>query len=212
MRLPRLWPWGPRPERAGKGGEAPERREPARPRAVPAEPRRLDVHPLGRVDPAQVREVARELERRLRLRVAVAEPVPLLPEWWDGRRRQHDSNAVVDWLVDRHEQSGRDPDSEWTLALTAEDLFAEDRAFVFGEATLGGCCALVGLARLEGALERAVREAVHELAHVAGMEHCDLPDCLMSPAEDVADIDRRGGEFCPGCSEAARRLGILGGA
>lgn len=156
--------------------------------------------------------MAGELERRLRLRPTVAERVPPLPGWWDADRRQHDSNAVVDWLVDRHEEVGRDPEAEWTLAITAEDLFAEERAFVFGEATLGGCCALVSLARLEGDMERAVREAVHELGHVAGLEHCDLPGCLMSPAVEVADIDRRGGVFCPRCADAARRLGILRGA
>lgn len=212
MRLPRLWPWRRPPEGAGGGGEEASRREEFPRRAVPDEPRRLEVHPVGDLDPGVVRRVAAELERRLRLRATVAERLTPLPGWWDAERRQHDSNAVVDWLVDRHEKAGRDPEAEWTLAITADDLFAEERAFVFGEATLGGCCALVSLARLEGDAERAVREAVHELGHVAGLEHCDLPGCLMSPAVEVADIDRRGGGFCPRCAEAARRLGILPGA
>lgn len=153
---------------------------------------------LGPLDAEVPAWLAARLEERLPVRCEVAEPAPLREAWWDAGRAQYRSNDIVDWMV------ASEPDG-WMLALTAADLYAPERRFVFGEATLGGCCALVSLARLgEGSPaqlpRRLLQEALHELGHVAGLGHCRAERCVMAPAESVADIDARSGEFCPRCA------------
>jgi len=46
---------------------------------------------------------------------------------------------------------------------------------------------------------RAVKEAVHELGHTFGLDHCSDPRCVMHFSNMLADTDRKGREFCPSC-------------
>jgi len=134
-------------------------------------------------------------------------PLPLLDRWRDGETGQLRSGDVVDALIARGDALRADPSRLWTLAVTDADLCAPERTFVFGEATVGGCCAVVSLARLDpgegpasGALRaRLLAEAVHELGHVAGLDHCDRGACVMVPCRTVEEVDRRGGAFCSRC-------------
>ena len=72
-------------------------------------------------------------------------PHPIEARWRDGTTGQCSSNRIVDALIERAD--GREQD-EWTLAVTAADLVADGRDYVFGEAALGGAWAVVSLARL----------------------------------------------------------------
>ncbi len=163
---------------------------------------------MGRVDEALLAFLGRELDRRFGTRSFRGPPLALAAEWLDPERGQYRSGAIVDALLARAAALGTDPASFWSLGVTEADLYAPGRTFVFGEATVAGPCAVVSLARLEpgspGLRERALAEAVHEVAHLAGMEHCPDAQCVMRPTQTVEDVDRRGGDFCVGC---ARSLG-----
>lgn len=120
-----------------------------------------------------------------------------------GEPLQASSNDLVDMLIgDYPEKPG-----EWILGLTAHDLAAPGRSHVFGEATLGGQWAVVSTARLGAPgqpsprlIERLCREALHEVGHLAGLEHCASAEgCVMSPAASVSAIDSRPPEFCSCC-------------
>lgn len=172
----------------------------------PEPPRRLlCLLAIGPVEPALLAWLAGRLEEGLPVRCRIAEPWRLRTEWLDEERGQYASNAIVDALIETDTEG-------WVLALTEADLFAPERRFIFGEATLGGCCALVSLARLrEGAPERfparLLGEALHEIGHVAGLGHCPVSGCIMVPARAVREIDARGHLFCPRC---AAELGLSG--
>jgi len=88
--------------------------------------------------------------------------------------------------------------------------------FVFGEAIINGKVAVISLYRLDtrrygnqgGAaryLERALKEAVHELGHTFGLEHCGDPRCVMFFSNSLLDTDRKGSVFCPACNTVIRR-------
>lgn len=160
--------------------------------------------------------LAPELSRRLGARVRAGEPLALCGEWVDEDRGQVHSSAVVDALIDRATEQVAEPERQWLLGVAESDLYAADRNFVFGEATVGGCCAVISLARLraEGGHDpslyrrRVLTEAVHELGHVAGLPHCPDPACVMCASETLRDTDRKGCEPCQACAAVFQRLGV----
>ena len=141
------------------------------------------------------------LARRLPLVPLRGDSLPLDPGWLDAPRGQWSSNQLVDALVDRHPEG-----TEWTLALTAADLYAPGRDFVFGEATRGGAWAVVSLARLRPERDddvtlrtRLLAEAIHELGHLAGLDHCPQPRCPMAYAHSLAAVDHKDTDLCSTC-------------
>ena len=180
-------------------------------------PGRIRILPLAPETPSQalLATLAADLRDRLGTRVEVEGPEEADESWWTEHRSQLVSNAIVDSLIERHPlvTDARDEDcaAEWILGATAADLRGGSRDFVFGEAALGGAWAVISTARFgaEGSprlRRRLLAEALHELGHLAGLEHCDRPGCLMTPAVDVADVDRRGLVLCVGCSLGPRTV------
>jgi archaemetzincin len=45
-----------------------------------------------------------------------------------------------------------------------------------------------------------VKEAVHELGHTLGMEHCPDRSCVMYFSNSLADTDRKGEAYCSRCA------------
>lgn len=182
------------------------------PRSLPPSKTTVRVAPMGEVDEALLAWLIRALARELRtLRFVPARQFAPRDDWPRRGSGQVEADAVLDSLIDWHAAQGWAPGRDWLLVLTALDLGAPDRPYVFGQATVGGCCALVSLARLrapeaEGAAGEAVlgarvlNEALHELGHVAGLGHCHRPECVMFPSPDVHTTDARPPVFCPDCA------------
>jgi archaemetzincin len=91
------------------------------------------------------------------------------------------------------------------LGLVNEDLFAEGKNFIFGEAEVGGRVSIISLSRLRcSSLElfyiRVCKEATHELGHVMGLNHCSHPKCVMYFSINIDDTDKKLDRFCPDCA------------
>lgn len=138
----------------------------------------------------------------------VSPPLALLPAW--TTRAGVSSNAVLDALFARAAENGDDgADDRWLLGVVAAPLHAEDGSRVFGQAAVGGGCAVVSFPARDAAtdcdairsMDRAVKTAVHELAHAAGLGHCADPACVMYPSRDIDDTDRKAAGFCAACGE-----------
>lgn len=171
--------------------------------------RRLEIVAVGGADAGLLAALGSELDRRLGTASASGEPLPLRPEWWDEERGRYLSGPMVDALLERAAASGFDPRERWWLGVAEAELCAPEYEVVFGEATVAGPCAVVGLGSLRGRSEdgtsmlwtRLVTSALHELGHLAGAEHCGDPACVMFPSSNLADTDRKGDAFCAGCGE-----------
>ena len=99
------------------------------------------------------------------------------------------------------------------LAVTEADLYSPIFSCLFGEAQLGGDCALISLHRLrqefydlpsdqKAFLSRCEKVAIHEIAHTFGLVHCRDKNCVMYPANNIAEVDTKSNSFCAGCARA----------
>ena len=97
------------------------------------------------------------------------------------------------------------------LGVVNVDIFVPGLNFVFGEAQCPGEAALISLWRLKpefyGAsedrelfLERAVKEAVHEVGHTLGLRHCPRASCVMYFSNSIMETDRKRSTFCERCT------------
>jgi archaemetzincin len=124
---------------------------------------------------------------------------------YHGERQQFHSSEILQRI---HHQISN---GRWrVLAVADVDLYIPILKYVFGEAQLGGPCALVsayrlhqefyGLARdTELLQQRLLKECVHELGHTFGLHHCQDYRCAMASAHAVEWIDLRGSFLCNEC-------------
>jgi archaemetzincin len=124
---------------------------------------------------------------------------------YDDRRNQHYSTAILKRLLEVAPAHVR------VLGVTALDLYVPVLTFVFGEAQLNGRAALVSLHRLterfyglpdrrDLLLDRALKEAVHELGHTYGLRHCSDWRCVMTSSNGIERLDVKTAEFCNTCA------------
>ena len=141
----------------------------------------------------------------------VVEENIVLEPYYSSDRRQYHSTEILKQLLPLGSEA-----KDHVLGIMDEDIYIPILTFVFGEAQLGGRCALISGHRLHQEfyglpedeslyLHRCEKEAVHELGHTLGLKHCANFECVMRYANSVADIDIKRNVFCPSCSQV---LGI----
>jgi archaemetzincin len=162
-----------------------------------------------------MQRLAPEVDRRFGTRSVLGTPLPVRSEWIEPERDQLRADSVLDALIEQYDMR-QEGVERWMLAMTEQDLYAPDRPYVFGEATVGGCCALVSVARLELGSPRfdarVLATVTHELAHVAGLDHCSNPACVMWASGDVYDTDRKGNVLCASCTVGFQQRLVVPGA
>ena len=124
-------------------------------------------------------------------------------------RNQYHSTQLLEHLP-RYSARG-----ELIVGVTGHDLYIPILTFVFGEAHVGGTCAVVSYHRLtqefyglppdrQLLIDRLVKEIIHEAGHTAGLHHCDDYECVMAPSHAVEWVDMKGGAFCDRCISQQR--------
>jgi archaemetzincin len=152
-------------------------------------------------------------------RAVIEEPTPLPAAAFDEKRGQYRSSVILS-EIQRYAAMRRDLDV--VLGIVDADAYVAGLNFVFGEAASPGKAALISLWRLrpefygeppdEGLfVERAVKEAVHEVGHTLGLRHCSRPSCVMYFSNSIVDTDRKQSLFCEQCSlRVAARIAQFG--
>ncbi len=169
----------------------------------------IELVAVGPVESSLLGGLYPGLSRRFETTVTLGEPIPLATEWLDTTRNQYRAGPILDVLVDNQRGNTK------TLGVVDADIFAPDVNFIFGQAIVGGCCALIGLARLRPEFyhkkpspkilaRRILIEAVHELGHTGGLDHCRNQLCVMHFSRTIQDSDRKGPDFCPRCRAQIR--------
>ncbi len=99
---------------------------------------------------------------------------------------------------------GRRAHGEHILVVTEVDLYVDPLNFVFGQADVGGQAAVISLHRLSTQDAhlfrlRTLKEALHELGHNTGLDHCLQATCVMHFSTDLEDTDRKSPNLCYDC-------------
>jgi archaemetzincin len=169
--------------------------------------------PIGQVEEWILGILEKDLEKKFECRVKRHKSIDLPNDALNPARGQYHSSLILQKA--RHLVEAKKQDI--VLGITDVDLYTDGLNFVFGEAELGGQWAIISLARLRQSyysmpenravfLARAMKEAVHELGHVFGLEHCPDPDCVMHFSNSLADTDRKSASFCPRCQKRLKGL------
>lgn len=165
----------------------------------------LHLLPIGDLDTRLLHDLALPLANSFRI------PVRILDERLDPQiafhpeRGQHHSSELLQ-AMQKYASRGA-----WrVLGVTAADLYIPILTFVFGEAQMGGPCAIVSLHRLRQQfyglppdpnllVERLLKESVHEVGHTVDLTHCEDYSCAMAPSHAVEWIDLKESTLCSNC-------------
>jgi archaemetzincin len=171
---------------------------------------KIYILPMARMPGPLIDAVVEGLRREYRLEVEVLDEIPLPVDAYNTDRQQYLSIMIIEEIA-RMDIEGL------VLGIAGEDLYAQGLNYVFGEADPELGVTLISLARLkqefyggspdpERLIDRAVKEAVHEVGHLMGIPHCPNPECVMRYSNTLSHTDRKSSELCSLCR---RKLSIL---
>ncbi|MGD0181969.1 MAG: archaemetzincin [Terriglobales bacterium] len=172
----------------------------------------LQILPIGNVDDGLLKDLTPAIEETFHIPCKVL-PVRLDPEFaFHGERQQYHSSEILERM-----QSFLTRDSWRMLGISAVDLYIPILTFVFGEAQMGGPCAVVSAHRLRQEFyglpsdrelfrQRVAKEAVHELGHTLNLTHCEAYRCVMASSHAVEWIDLKESALCAACRAAVTQV------
>jgi len=152
--------------------------------------------PIGRLEPELLEQLRSDLSEALDFIVQLGAELELPDDAYDRARQQTRARRLNQLLAEV-----RQPEWSQVLGVTDVDLFAPRLRFVFGEADPAQRVAVFSLERLHDAdaervRRRALTEALHELGHALGLDHCEHVRCAMRFSNTLADTDEKGDALC----------------
>lgn len=167
--------------------------------------RKILLVPFDVVEKGVLEKIKPYLEKTFMREVVIGEKISLFQKAYNLSRRQFHSSKLLDDLVSR--KSG---EYERILGIADVDLYVPQLNFVFGEADPDEGVAIISLTRLRQEfygkskdealfIDRAIKEAVHELGHTYGLDHCRDVKCVMHFSNSLMDTDIKGRDFCIKC-------------
>lgn len=129
--------------------------------------------------------------------------------FYNKMREQYNSDLILDWI--KHNVKMLDADV--IVGIGDFDAYADGLNFIFGEAYPKNRVCAVYLGRLKTDdhdlyNERIIKEVIHEIGHVLGLQHCGNPECVMYFSRTIIDTDHKKPAYCKKCSQLLIQNGI----
>jgi archaemetzincin len=166
---------------------------------------KITLKPLGDIDKNILEYLKEKLGETFGCPVEITPEAGNLERAYDSKRGQYLASKLLAGLKKSGVVKG-----EKVLSIVDVDLYAPGLNFIFGQADMTSGIALISLCRLRQELyglppdnalfvDRAAKEAVHELGHTFGLEHCKNANCVMHFSNSLADTDLKQAVFCSKC-------------
>ena len=160
--------------------------------------------PIGSVEVGTLVHLNTTLEEAFNCKCLIGTAVPVLTVAFNPSLKQYSGHRILAELPVL--ESGH------VLGVVDLDLYAPGLNFIFGLADYRTKRAVIALPRLRQSfygsrddrelfLSRAAKEAVHELGHLYGLDHCQDRRCVMAFSNSLADTDYKKQDFCPRCAK-----------
>lgn len=161
--------------------------------------------PIGEVDRNTLDSIVDAVREIYQCVTEQAKAISVPQNTYNGRRRQYNSTRLLKAL-----ETLKPETYVILLGVIDQDLYVPELNFVFGEADMLARVAVIGLPRLRQEfygfdpdpglfLQRAAKEAIHELGHLKGLGHCPDPRCIMHFSNSLEETDMKQSKFCSNC-------------
>jgi archaemetzincin len=164
----------------------------------------IDLQPFGEIDNGILLQLNDRLQGVFGCPVVIRGPISIPLEAFSPDRKQYLSDIFLENLKPYKQAHA------YVLGITDVNLYTQGLNFVFGQADVSGGVSIISLNLLRQEnyglpantgllIERAQKEAVHELGHNLGMGHCEDGTCVMHFSNSLIDTDVKKPYFCSRC-------------
>lgn len=167
--------------------------------------KKICLVPVGKVNKKILSYLREKLEREFGKAIEIYQKLSEPDYAYNFSRGQYHASTILK-RIEREKPS----QCQRILGVTDVDLYIPGLNFVFGQALPLSRVALISLIRLKPEYygetkdeklfkERVKKEAIHEIGHTAGLNHCLNSKCVMYFSNSLLDTDKKGSSFCSRC-------------
>ena len=164
----------------------------------------IDLQPIGEIDSDVLAGISAGIVSAFGNPVSLKTAISIPQSAFVPAREQYLADLV---LADLKQYQNGD---RRLLGVTGINLFSRGLNFVFGQADYNNRIAVISLTLLKQEnyglpgdiallIDRARKEAVHELGHTFGLGHCQDGACVMHFSNSLIDTDIKEVNFCRRC-------------
>jgi archaemetzincin len=143
----------------------------------------------SQVDEVEVKLVREALRKTFEIEVTEGTVLDINKSAYSRRRKQYDGQKLLNELIDEKKL-------EFFFWIVKDDLYVPVMDFIFGLATQF-CGGIVSFYRLDS-LEMKIKESIHELGHILGLEHC-TNFCVMQYSTKLEEAIKKPSYLCSEC-------------
>ncbi|MCM8819306.1 MAG: archaemetzincin family Zn-dependent metalloprotease [Candidatus Omnitrophica bacterium] len=165
----------------------------------------LEIITFGNIDDKVLTYLSKNLEEIFSIKVYIGSCYDIPQYAYNQKRNQYLALLILDKIQPPKE-------NQKILAIIDKDLYTSGLNFVFGQAEPNKGVCIISLTRLRQSyyglkederlfLERALKEAVHEIGHLFNLGHCSNPKCVMHFSNSLLDTDIKDYHFCNNCKK-----------
>jgi archaemetzincin len=163
---------------------------------------KITLKPIGKIEKRIIEDLVQKLGLIFGCPMAIDPVIDIPTTAYNQKRGQYLAPVLLDIVKKTGMLQG-----EKVLGIADIDIYAPGRAFIFGQAETMLDAAVISLCRLRQELppdydlflDRAIKEAVHELGHTLGLDHCSKDICVMHFSSSLHDVDIKSTSFCSNC-------------